>query len=148
MSGKIIDVAVSIQSKADVAWKVLTDPELMKQWMSDDDELRIEMETDWEVGGNLITRGFHHVKFENTGKILELIPGQKLVYTHLSSISGLKDLPENHCIFEFSLREQKDSTLLRLSITNFPTETIYKHLELYWRSTLTVIKRITEQNNH
>lgn len=140
-----INIQVEINAHSTFVWRALTDPVLMKQWMSDDDDFQLEIETNWKVGGKFITRGFHHVPFENTGNIVELIPFKKLVYTHLSSISILEDKAENHCVFEFNLQEQNDSTMLSLRIINFPTETIYKHLELYWRSTLTVIREFVER---
>ena len=145
MDGKVIRAEARIEAKASTVWEVLTNPVIMKQWMSDDDDFQLELETEWKVGGKFITKGFHHVHFENTGEILDLIPGEKLVYTHLSSISELDNTPENHCVFEFNLQEQADFTLLQLRITNFPTETIYKHLELYWKATMNVIRQFIEE---
>ena len=36
---------------------------------------------------------------------------------------------------------------LTLTITNFPTEAIYKHLDFYWRTALEVFKRFVEQHH-
>ena len=146
MDRKEIVAEVLIETKPALVWRALTDQVLMTQWMNDDDDFQLELETDWKIGGKFITRGFHHVKFENSGTILELIPCKKLTYTQLSSLSELEDKLVNYCVFEFSLYEQDNSTLLQLSITNFPTETIFKHLELYWKVTLVVFRKFVEEN--
>lgn len=67
-----------------------------------------------------------------------------LSYTHLSSISGLKDEPQNYTIFEFRLTPTEGQTSLTFTTRNFPTETIYKHLAFYWNVTLEVLKKFVE----
>jgi hypothetical protein len=39
----------------------------------------------------------------------------------------------------------QDQTSLTLTINNFPTETIYRHLDFYWRTTLVMLKKFTEE---
>ncbi|WP_373549783.1 hypothetical protein [Haliscomenobacter sp.] len=83
----------------------------------------------------------HKVKFENLGTILQFKPEKVFEYTHLSSISKLPDQPENYCTLNFSLSSSDaDETTLNLSIANFPTYSIYKHMDFYWRSALVVLK--------
>ena len=109
-------------------WAALTDLKLMAQWLGQP-TMQIEVQTDWEINSKILIRGFHHIKFENKGIVLHYDKEKKLSYSHLSSVSRLPDRPENYSILEFILTTIDKNTLLTLNITNFPTETIRKHLE-------------------
>jgi uncharacterized protein YndB with AHSA1/START domain len=124
-------------------WTTLTDLELMSKWLGDP-EMNIEVQTDWNINSPIFIRGFHHTKFENKGTILQYDKEKRLSYTHLSSVSRLADEKENYTILEFILTPIDNQTQLTLNIENFPTETIRKHLEFYWRTTIVTIKKQTE----
>lgn len=42
----------------------------MTQWLGTP-EMKIEVETDRKINSAIIIRGFHHIRFENKGMILE-----------------------------------------------------------------------------
>jgi uncharacterized protein YndB with AHSA1/START domain len=139
-----IDRTIIIKAPPSAVWDTLTNPDLIKQWMGEP-EVEIEIITDWKVGSPIVTRGFHHIRFENKGTVLQFEPDKVLRYSHLSSLSRLPDKPENYSITEFSLTPLENQTSLTLSLTNFPTESIFKHLDFYWRTTLEIIKRLVEK---
>jgi len=123
-------------------WEALTNPELMKKWMS---ETEINIITDWNVGSPMIIRGdLHGIKFENKGTVLQFEPEKILQYNYLSSISRLPDQPGNYSNIEFRLAPIEDQTALTVLVSNFPTEIIYKHLAFYWNVTLEIFKRLIE----
>ncbi|TWF40708.1 activator of Hsp90 ATPase-like protein [Chitinophaga polysaccharea] len=128
-------------------WGVLTDTANMKNWMGEPD-MQLEITTTWEVNTPFIIRGFHHVRFENKGIIVAYETQKRLSYSHFSSVSRLPDLPENYSVLDFRLTPAADQTILQLRIDNFPTETIFKHLQFYWRTTLVKIKQATEGSLH
>jgi uncharacterized protein YndB with AHSA1/START domain len=134
---------VTINSEPAKVWAALTEQELMTQWMADP-EMKIEVHTNWKIKEGILIRGFHHLRFENKGIVLSYDKEKKLSYSHLSSLSRLPDKPENYSILEFVLTPVDKQTLLTLFITNFPTETIRKHLEFYWRGTMVKIKNAVE----
>lgn len=136
-------VNVTINSEPAAVWLALTDPELMIKWMGDP-EMEIEVRTDWGINTPILIRGFHHVKFENKGIVLKYEREKRLSYTHLSSISRLPDRQENYSILEFILTPAANQTMLTVNIENFPTESIRKHLEFYWRATIVIIKENVE----
>ena len=138
---------ISINSDAATIWANLTNPELMTKWMGEL-EMKIEIETDWKVNSPMIIRGFHHVEFENKGTILQYDKEKKLSYNHLSSISRLQNKTENYSILEFTLTPLEKFTLLTLDISNFPTDSIRKHLEFYWKTTIITIKEMIESQTH
>jgi hypothetical protein len=108
-------------------------------------EMDLEIKTNWEINSPITVTGFHHVKFENRGFVLKYQPNRLLEYTHFSSLSRLQDEAANYTSIKFELEPSQHQTLLKLTIENFPTETIYKHLCFYWRTTIEKIKNFAEQ---
>lgn len=138
--------AILIDAPIEVVWDSLVIPERMKAWMGEP-ELGIGIDTDWNVGGPIVIRGHHHVPFENRGVVLEFVPQARLGYTHLSSLSRLPaDEEANYTTLGFGLTPAGDATSLTLAITGFPTESIYRHMDLYWRGTLEVLRLHAEQH--
>lgn len=143
-SGRTMNKTVTINASTTQVWHVLTTPDLMKKWMLTDVE--IEIITDWNVGSPMLIRGNMNGKdFENTGVVLQFEPERILQYSHLSSLSRLPDVPESYSIIEFKLTPVENQTTLALTVSNFPTESIYKHLTFYWNVTLEVLKRLVEK---
>ncbi|KAF1707079.1 SRPBCC family protein [Pseudoxanthomonas sacheonensis] len=137
---------ILVDAPIEVVWDSLSIPERMKTWMGEP-ELEIGIDTDWSVGSPIVIRGYHHVRFENRGTVLEFAPRTWLSYTHLSSLSRLSvDEQANYSTLRFSLTPMDDATSLTLTITGFPTESIFRHMDLYWRGTLEVLRLHAEQH--
>jgi hypothetical protein len=108
-------------------------------------EMNLEIITNWNVNSPVIIKGFHHLQFENRGIVLQHQPNKLLQYSHLSSLSRLEDKTSNYSIIKFELSPVQNQTELKLTIENFTTESIYKHLSFYWRTTIEKIKMFSEQ---
>lgn len=104
----------------------------------------LEVHASWGIETPVLIRGFHHTKFENKGIVLKYEKERRLSYSHLSSVSRLPDKQENYSILEFILTPIENHTRLNLTIENFPTDTIRKHLEFYWKTTMLTIKENVE----
>jgi uncharacterized protein YndB with AHSA1/START domain len=143
---KEIEYTVLINAYPDKVWEYLTNPGLMKTWMGEP-EMKIEVHTDWTVGSPVIIKGFHHIAFENKGTVMQFDPHKIARYSHFSSISRLPDITENYSIITFLLMPDEEQTSLTVRVENFPTETIYKHLDFYWRGILGLLKRHIEKND-
>lgn len=135
--------SIMIDAPALALWKVLTEPDHMRAWMGEP-VMKLEVAADWRVGGSFVVRGVHHGRFENRGTVLAFEPGRRLSYTHLSSMSRLPDVPESYTRFDFQLEPAGEGTRLELTLTGFPTDSIYRHLAFYWSGTLAVLKRYAE----
>ena len=139
---QIFERTISIDAPPSKVWAALTSSELMKVWMS---EAVVDIVTDWQVGSPIIIVGQVYKKpFENKGLVLLFEEEKELQYTHLSALSGLPDIPENHSKIEFRLTPDNAGTILSLTVSNFPTEAIYRHLAFYWNVTLHVLKKFLE----
>ena len=137
--------SILIQAPVSKVWKALTDVSLIKKWILEEE---INIKTDWKIGSAILIEGSAHwVYFENKGTVLQFEPGKILRYTHLSSLSRLPDEPGNYSEIEFKLSAMSDQTDLTLSLSNFPTRSIYQHLLFYWNTTLGIIKKFIENNN-
>ena len=138
----IVHKTVEINAPTAIVWQALTDPAMLPQWMA---ESELEIHTDWTVGNPILIRGeLHHLPFENKGTVLQFVPEQLLQYTHLSSLSHLPDQPESYAIVTFQLASIATRTALTVTVSNFPTEIIYKHLAFYWPVALGSLKRLIE----
>lgn len=107
--------------------------------------MELEVITDWIVGNPIVIRGFHHVAFENKGTVLQFEPHRALKYNYLSSISGLRDIPDHRTVVGFRLTPVENRTSLTLALSNFPTEAIWKHVHFYWQGTLEMIRESAER---
>lgn len=143
---KLIEKTVVINALSINVWKALTQPFLMKQWMGED-EMNLHIQTSWTVNTPITISGFHHLPFVNKGTILEFDEEKVLSYSTNSSLSRLPDEPENYSVIKFNLSPAETQTALTLTISNFPTETIYKHMEFYWQSTIVLLKKFVENTN-
>jgi len=141
-----IEHSVVVEAEPSAVWEALTNIDQMKRWMAEP-EMELDIITDWKVGGPIVTKAFHHVRFENRGTVLAFEPYRELRYSHLSSVSRLPDTLENHSIFDFRLVEVDNRTNVTLKLSNFPTEAILKHLDFYWRVTLGILKEFVEERN-
>ncbi len=144
LAEKVIQKTIHIHTRAADVWEALTNPTQMKLWLLDSE---INVITTWEVGKPIIIKGsLHWTDFENIGTVLHFEPYKRLQYNYQSNLSHLADKPENDVIITFNL-SSKEMNIAELSLTlsNFTTETIYKHLNFYWNTTLGVLKNFIKR---
>lgn len=142
----IFSITITIDATPSKVWETLTNTALMPEWMGEP-EMKLEVQTNWKINSPILIRGVHHIKFENKGIVLKYSKEQRLSYTHLSSMSRLPDKIENYSILEFVLTPAGTQTTLTLEVSNFPTETIQKHLEFYWRGTIYKMGKYAESHS-
>jgi uncharacterized protein YndB with AHSA1/START domain len=137
---QLISQEIEIAASREAVWHALTDPLQLQQWMS---QQELTLITDWKTGGPFIIRGAgQEYAFENKGILLAMEAGHRLSYTHLSSLSALEDLPQHYTTLTFNLLPAAPGhILLRLDISNFPTEAIYHHFRFYWHVALHMLQK-------
>lgn len=144
MKDYLISETIYIAAPPDLVWHTLTDKNEMLRWMGAE-ELQLHLNFIWEVGQPITISGFHHEHFRNSGIVLKVNKPQILTYTQKSSISNLPEDPQSYSIFRFLLTPAAGGTELNLTIRQFPTETIFLHLQFYWKPTLRIIKQMIEE---
>lgn len=145
---KSFSKTIDINTSSAQLWEVLTKPSLMKRWVSDSET---DILTDWKIGGPitiLVQADSYKDYFESKGTVLQFEPEHVLQYSHLSSLSRLPEHIRNYTVITFTLIPGNGKTSLNLTLTNFPTETIYQHLAFYWGITLEIIKKSIEGESH
>ncbi|RWC23665.1 SRPBCC domain-containing protein [Mesorhizobium sp.] len=126
-------------------WQVLTTPEMIPHWMSDE-ALIVSLER--HVGGAILIQGvLHGMPFENHGTIRAFEPERAFAYGYWSTLSAsrLADVPENHTVVSFSLAPADGGTLLTLTLSDFAEPAIRPHANLYWGPTLQILKAVCER---
>lgn len=139
--GNVATSSVAIDAPASRVWDVITDPAAIKEFMFGADVV-----TDWTVGGPIVWRGQWEGKdYEDKGFILEVEPGQRLVHTHYSPLSGDADVPENYHTLTWTIEAQNQGTRLTLAQDNNATEEAAAHSKSMWDKLVADVKAIAER---
>jgi uncharacterized protein YndB with AHSA1/START domain len=137
----IARVSTTIHKPTSVVWDALINPELIRQYL-----FGTEAVSDWKVGSSLQFKGTWDGKsYLDKGTILKFELEKELQYTYLSSMSGLKDLPENYNKITFKLIPDNKSTMLELEQDNIDSEKSKNHSEQNWQSVLNTLKDLLEK---
>lgn len=131
------------QIKADLktVWTVLTNPAEIKKWLG------VDTKSNWAPQSDItFTFTWEGKKYEDKGKVIRFDKERSFAYSYWSGFSGLPDQPENYSKVEFLLAPTKEITLLKLSHSEFPTETMYIHSDKNWEETLDMIKELSEKS--
>lgn len=130
-----------IDARAAKVWEALTKPELIKQYL-----FGTEVSSDWKVGSPITYKGEWQGKpFEDKGKILEMKPGESLVSTHWSPLSGVPDSPENYHTVAYTLLEKDGKTEVTITQDNNANEEEKSHSEQNWKQVLEGMKKLLEK---
>jgi uncharacterized protein YndB with AHSA1/START domain len=133
--------SAAINAPAGRVWEALTTPEIIKQYFFGTD-----VETDWKEGSPIVYRGEWQGKtFEDKGRVVEFLPGRRLVTTHWSPLSGVADSPENYHTVTYELSPEGDATRLTIIQDNNASEDERRDSEKNWNMMLEGMKQLLEQ---
>ena len=137
-------VTVVIDAEPAKVWEALTDPSMIKQYNSD-----TNISTDWKVGSPIKWEGtLGMYRYVNKGTVLSFIPGELLEYSFWTSISDLKDSPENYQKISYRLGKEMNGTKVTITIyDNDPAYETRKHIEWGWTMLANNLKNFAEKNN-
>jgi len=134
---------ITIAAPAAKVWYVLTHPESIREWISDDGGLTVQ--SDWIVGHPYGLVGtFHGMKHRDQGTLLQFEPEKVFAYSSWSRMSRVPDRPENYAVIEFRLAPENSGTRLALTHSNLVILPMVQHANFYWNGTLRKIKRLAE----
>jgi uncharacterized protein YndB with AHSA1/START domain len=138
-----VNKTIAIHAPASKVWQVLTSPECIREWITDDGGLAVQ--SDWTIGGPFGLVGtFHGMKYKDQGSLLQFEPEKVLAYSSWSRLSRVPNRPENYAVVQFRLSPEDGHTLLALTHRNLVILPMYQHANFYWNATLRKIKRLAE----
>ncbi len=131
----------AIEATPERVWAVITDPAAAHEFM-----FGTELSTDWAPGGPIRWRGeWHGEPYEDHGTVLDVVPGERLVHTHYSPLSGQPDLPEHHHTLTWTLERRDGGTVLTLRQDGNATAEAMEHSKRMWDSLVAKVKEIAER---
>jgi uncharacterized protein YndB with AHSA1/START domain len=96
--------SITIDAPAEKVWKAMTDPAQRKKWF-----FGVDTRSDWIEGSPIVHTGEWNGKpYKDKGVAKKVVPGEKLVHTLWSSMSGRSDKPEK--TISYSLTELNGAT--------------------------------------
>jgi len=141
----VVTGAADINASPEKVWKVMTDPEIIKEYLFGTDTV-----TDWKIGSEIIFQGEYGERLEHSyrdkGVVLENIPYQKISYSYWSGFSGLEDKPENYSTVTYLIDKKDDNqTTLTWIQRGYPTEQAQQHGQSGMEAFMAQIKGIAER---
>lgn len=129
-----------IKADTKTVWSILT--ETTSNWNG----ISIETKSEWKPNSEIIfSFVWDGTPYSDKGKIIDFEPERIFSHTYWSAFSGLPDNEENYSKIHYELFPTDTGTILKLTHTNFATETMYEHSDKNWESTLDNIKQKCEE---
>ncbi|KFF04056.1 hypothetical protein B0A68_17165 [Flavobacterium reichenbachii] len=136
----IIKKERQIKADTEKVWAVLTNPAEITKWLG------VTATSDWRPQSEIIFAFTWDGKIYNDkGIIIQFEKEKVFSYSYWSGFSGLPDSPENYSEIEFVLDPNELGVTLKLTHSNFASETMYKHSDNNWEETLNEIKKLAEE---
>jgi len=137
----VAKAAITIRAGTDKVWDALTNPDLIRKYL-----YGTEAHSDWKKGSPITYKGVWQGKaYEDKGVILEIVPGQQLVSTYWSSMSGLPDTPEHYNTVTYELSHSKGDTTLTVTQDNNASKESADHSASNWTMVLQALKALLEK---
>lgn len=125
-----------ISAGVEHVWWALTDTDMMEKYM-----FGASIETTWKVGETITWKGEHEGKpYTETGKVLEVVPNERLVYTH----GGHGDTGKTRTI-TITLSHAGASTLVTLTQDNNADEAETARSTENWETMLGQLRQLVEE---
>ena len=120
-----------INASVEKVWETLT--ETSTDWNG----VHIKTTSEWKPNADIIfSFVWDGVQYADKGKIIEFEHEKIFSHTYWSAFSGLPDQDENYSKVQYQLFPTETGTTLKLTHTDFATETMYEHSDKNWEDTL------------
>lgn len=136
----LAEAAITINVPVKRVWHALITPGDIKHYMFGANAV-----SDWHVGSPIIWKGEWQGKpYEDRGVILQMIPEQRLQYSHYSPLSGLPNEPQYYHKVTIELTREGNATRVELTQDMNDTEEERLQSEQNWGMMLAAMKKYLE----
>jgi len=133
--------SLPIAAGRDAIWHALTDPDTIARYM-----YGTRVTTDWQAGSPITYRGEWEGKpYEDKGTILEIVPGERLVTSYYSPLSGKQDVPDSYQTVSYLLADDGDRTLVTITQDGCADRAEADRMSANWASTLESLRSVVEE---
>lgn len=110
MAELFIRKSIEVNAPAEALWKVLTDNEIIPQYM-----FGCVAETDWKPGSALLWKGAADGTVYVKGHVVAVDAPRRLEYTCIDpNDPAVPDVPENYLTMTYEIRKQGDGLLFEI----------------------------------
>ncbi|MGJ4845765.1 SRPBCC family protein [Leifsonia sp. Le1] len=135
------EATILIHADRDAVWHAITDPDLIAQYL-----YGTRVESEWTVGSPIVYRGEWEGKpYEDHGTILEFVPGERLVSSYYSPLSGKPDVPESYQDVAYTLGSDGDDTRVTITQSGCADRAEADRMSTNWASTLEGLRAVVER---
>lgn len=133
---------IHIDATRDAVWHALTDPATIARFM-----FGTQVETDWQQGSPIVYRGeWEGRPYEDKGTILESVPGDRLVTSYYSPLSGKPDVPESYQNVSYLLSDDGSGTLVTITQDGCADDAEAERMSANWAMTLQSLRSVIEES--
>ncbi|QKX04842.1 SRPBCC domain-containing protein [Aquimarina sp. TRL1] len=122
-------------------WKVLTESTYTKQYM-----FNCAVTSNWEAGDTIVWEGtYEGYEAFQKGKVIEIIPYEKIKYSTFDPNFGLEDIPKNYIHVSYLISSENDKTILKIINETFDGNyDRLHHINQGWEMVSDKIKKVVE----
>lgn len=129
-----------ISASSKKVWDTLT--ETTTDWNG----VMIETKSEWKPNSEIVfSFVWDGIQYADKGIIIDFEPEKIFSHTYWSAFSGLPDDEANYSKVQYELIPTHTGTILKLTHTDFATETMYQHSDKNWEDSLDKIKEKCEK---
>ena len=134
--------ALHVDASRDRLWHALTDPDTISRFM-----FGSRVDTDWREGSPIRYRGeWEGRPYEDKGTILEVAPGERLVTSYYSPLSGKPDEPASYQTVSYLLADDEDGTLVTITQDGCADDAEAERMSDNWAAVLASLKGVVEED--
>lgn len=131
---------IRIDASRDRLWAALTDPDTIARYL-----FGSRVSTDWKTGSPIVYRGeWEGQPYEDKGTILEIVPGERLVTSYYSPLSGKPDVPDSYQTVSYLLADDGDGTRVTITQDGCADNAEAERSSGNWRMVLDSMKSVVE----
>lgn len=131
---------IHVDASRERLWDALTDPDEIARFL-----FGSRVETDWREGSPIVYHGeWEGRPYEDKGTILELVPGDRLVTSYYSPLSGKPDEPASYQTVSYLLADDGDGTRVTITQDGCADDAEAERMGENWSTVLQSLKGVVE----